>query len=135
MWHTYFYIEKMKRFYSEVGKKKWAFVFAYDIGDEDLEEIDSWMYSLGARRQDVRKSERIILDLNKGFTFSNDELKMSLVCVSDATSEDEWWNTVVHEIDHLQHSICLYYGIEHGSEDCAYLQGELMRLILKGLYK
>lgn len=125
----------MKKFYSEVGRNKWAFVFAYDIGEDDVDEIVSWLESLGASKRDIRKSKSIVLGENMGLTFSSEDLRMSLVCVSNATSEEEWWNTVVHEIDHLQHSICRYYDIEHGSEDCAYLQGELMRLVVSGLKK
>lgn len=123
----------MKRFYAEVGDNKWAFIFSYDIEDNDVNNITNWLRSLGANDNDIQRSQHIILGKNKGLTFSNDNLRMSVMCISNATSEEEWWNTVVHEIYHIQHTICSYYDIEPGQEECAYLQGELMRLIMQGI--
>jgi hypothetical protein len=57
---------------------------------------------------------------------------MSLVFIGEATSEDQWWDTIAHEIlDHVKWAICVYYGVEFGGEDSAWLTGYLMRLIVK----
>jgi hypothetical protein len=58
---------------------------------------------------------------------------MSVTVIANASSEEQWWNTVVHEIDHLQDAICRYYDVELGTEEAAYLQGYLMQGVMKGL--
>lgn len=58
---------------------------------------------------------------------------MSVMCISDATSLEQWWDTVSHETDHLQDAILQYYDVKPGTEDAAYLQGYIMRAIVKAL--
>lgn len=56
---------------------------------------------------------------------------MSVTVIANASSEEQWWNTAVHELDHLQDAVCRYYDVEPGTEEAAYLQGYLMYCILK----
>ena len=58
---------------------------------------------------------------------------MSVMCIGDATDEEQWWDTLSHEIDHLQDAVMQYYDVEPGTEDAAWLQGYIMRLIVKAL--
>lgn len=60
-------------------------------------------------------------------TYSNTELKTSLVCISDTTSDAQFLNTVVHESKHVQSHICSYYGIDEDSEEAAYLIGHIIQ--------
>lgn len=87
-----------------------------------------------ARRHDeIASIQNLLLGLNRGFTFSNSGLRMSVMCIGDATSKEQWWDTLSHEIDHLQHSVMEYYGVKPGTEDAAWLQGYIMRLIVRAL--
>lgn len=58
---------------------------------------------------------------------------MSVTAISNASSEEQWWNTCVHEIDHIQAAICKYYDVDLGTEEAAYLQGYLMLKVLSGI--
>lgn len=58
---------------------------------------------------------------------------MSVVCIGNATSLEQWWDTLSHEIDHLQDAIMQYYDVSSGTEEAAWLQGYIMRLIVKAL--
>lgn len=58
---------------------------------------------------------------------------MSVMCIGEATDDEQWWDTLDHEIDHLQGAILRYYGVEHDTEEAAYLQGYIMRGIVKAL--
>lgn len=73
------------------------------------------------------------MSTNCGFTFSNDELRMSVTAISNASSKEQWWDTCVHEIDHIQAAICKYYDVDLGTEEAAYLQGYLMLKVLRGI--
>lgn len=112
---------------------KWAFVFAYRIGEDDLAEIGEWLEALGAKPYEIVRAQGLLLGLNKGLTFSNSGLRMSVVCIGDATSKEQWWDTLSHEIDHLQHAVMEYYGVKPGTEDAAWLQGYIMRLVVKAM--
>ena len=58
---------------------------------------------------------------------------MSVMCIGKATDEPQWWDTLDHEIDHLQDVILRYYDVAHGTEDAAWLQGYIMRKIIQAL--
>lgn len=110
--------------------KKWAVILAYDVDVADLDELASWLDALGCSRKDREKAIRIALGVNSGFTYSNSDLRMSLVVVSDATDNSQWWDTLVHEVDHVQSAICDYYDVPLGSEAAAWTQGYIMRKII-----
>jgi len=112
---------------------KWAFVFAYSIGPDDLDEVGEWLKALGARPREIMQAKRLLMKLNKGLTLSYSGLRMSVMCIGDATSLEQWWDTLDHEIDHLQYTIMQYYDVEPGTEEAAYLQGYIMRGIVKAL--
>lgn len=112
---------------------KWAFIFAYNIGEDNLDEIGQWIEALGASRKEIKRTQRLLQTPNKGFTFSKESLRMSVVCIGNTTSLEQWWDTLSHEIDHLQDAVMQYYDVEAGTEDAAWLQGYIMRLIVKAL--
>lgn len=120
-----------KHYLDIVGK--WAFVFAYNIGKEDFDEVGEWIEALGASRKEIKRTQRLLQTPNKGFTFSKESLRMSVVCIGNATSLEQWWDTLSHEIDHLQDAVMQYYDVSPGTEDAAWLQGYIMRLIVKAL--
>lgn len=119
----------MKKHYIELDG--WAIILAYNIDMYDTYIISDWMESLGADDDDIRNACRTILKYNTGFTFSSSGLKMSLVCIGKVTSVDEWVNTLAHEIDHVQEEYCKYYGIDLGTEEAAYLQGDIAGAIVR----
>lgn len=124
----------MKKHYIDIVGK-WAFIFAYDIGERDLGEVGDWLEALGALKRDIRRAQHVLSGLNTGLTFSSDNLRMSVMCIGDATDAEQWWDTLDHEIDHLQYTIMLHYDVEPGTEEAAYLQGYIMRGIIRALVK
>ena len=60
-----------------------------------------------------------------GFTHTDFDKKKSIVGISLSTSEEQFFNTLVHEIKHVQSHICMYYNVEEDSEAAAYLIGFL----------
>ena len=49
---------------------KWAFVIAYSIGPDDLDEVGEWLKALGARPREIRQAKRLLTKTNKGLTLS-----------------------------------------------------------------
>ena len=122
----------MKKHYIEI-EDKWAFVFAYDIGWRDLDEVGDWLEALGSSKWEIREAQDLLMLWDKGFTKTKSRIKMSVMCIGRATDDAQWWDTLDHEIDHLQYDIMKYYGVESGTEKAAWLQGYIMRNIIQVL--
>ena len=72
-------------------------------------------------------------ELDTGFTHTDFVKKRSIVAISHSSSREQFFNTAIHELKHLQSHICQYYNIEEDSEDAAYLSGYLAQQIHKNL--
>ena len=62
-----------------------------------------------------------------GFTHTDFDKKRSIVGISLTTSKEQFFNTLVHEIKHVQSHICMYYNVEEDSEAAAYLIGYIVQ--------
>lgn len=122
----------MRKHYLDIDGK-WAVIFAYRINASDLDEISSWLEALGCDDEQTAEACHVIMQPNTGFTFSNTDLRMSVMCIGDATSDEQWWDTLVHEIKHVQSHVCSYYDVPEKGEEASYLIGYIMRLAIRAL--
>ena len=60
---------------------------------------------------------------NAGFTHTNYGKRLSIVGIGQATSKEQFINTIVHEAKHVQTHICNYYNVSEDGEQAAYLIG------------
>jgi len=78
-------------------------------------------------------------EINSGFTKTDLNKRLSIVCIGLADSKEEFLNTIVHEAKHVQSHICYYYSVPEDGEDAAYLIGYLIGRMSKAfvpiLYK
>ena len=122
--------------YIKIGKRKWNVLVYYNVNSSDFAEIEDSLIQLDCPKDDIDKAFRVLAkSKNTGFTFSNSDYKMSIVCISEATSAGQFVNTAVHEAKHVQSHICAYYDIEDDSEDAAYLIGYLVHKMYKMVAK
>ena len=121
----------MKSEYIDV-KGKWGIVVCYDLMRRDVREMRALMESVGVEDEEIDGYLRMLLyHKNKGLCISNMELAMSLVFIGEAESEDQWWDTLAHEIlDHAKIAILDFYHVPLRSEDSAWLTGFLMRKVV-----
>lgn len=122
----------MKSEYIDV-KGKWGIVVCYDLMRKDVREMRALMEAVGLGDEEIDGYLRLLLyHKNKGLCITNMELKMSLVFVGEAESEDQWWDTIAHEIlDHAKVAILDYYHVSLRGEDSAWLTGYLMRKVVQ----
>lgn len=122
----------MAKHYIELGDGSWGIVACYGVTARDTEEVASLLRALGCSEKNIYKSIRIITrKLNSAFTFSNTELKMSLVCIGETTSSDQLINSLVHEAKHVQSHVCEYYNVDEDSERASYLIGYIVQMMYK----
>ena len=122
----------MKAKYINV-KDRWGIVVCYDLMRRDVHEMRALMESVGMEDEDIDEALRTLLyHKNTGMCISQPALAMSLVFVGEATSEDQWWDTMAHEIlDHAKVAILDYYHVPLRGEDSAWLTGFLMRKVVQ----
>lgn len=118
----------MLRQHIQIGDNDWDVYVYYYPREPDFSELANVLFDLGCPQYDIRKSLDIVLNqYNTGMTFSNTVEKISMVCIGQAMSKEQFVNTVVHEAKHVQSHICGYYKVDEDGEQAAYLIGHLVQ--------
>lgn len=117
----------MQTAYIDVDNR-WGVIICYDFDDSDEEDMRAIMRSFGMKEKSVRRAMHILASYNTGMCVSRDDIRMSCIFIGAATSEDQFWDTLAHELlDHCQRAIIDYYGVDYVGEESAWLTGFLMR--------
>lgn len=124
----------MENKYIDVGKK-WGVVVNYDYDLMDYDEMWAIMRSFGLTSKNANKALKILSNYNTGMAITNDDLKMSTIFISKASTPSEWWNTAIHELKHVADAIISYYDVEWDSEDAAYLTGYMTKQLVESVYE
>lgn len=113
---------------------KWGIVIVYDYDvDYEANDLIAIMRSFGMTRRKASNAINILSSYNTGMSISNDDLRMSAIFISKATSNSEFWSTAIHEIKHTADAIITYYGVDWNGEDAAYLTGYLTKEMVEKL--
>lgn len=114
----------------------WKVVILYTPLRGDLGEVVKMLSRLNCPKKDVVKIKKIIKYniKNTGFTFSAIPRKESIIAICSATEPAQYFNTAIHEINHLQNDILKYYKINNDSEDAAQLIGYIAMKMFKILF-
>lgn len=120
--------------YIKIGKY-WRVLVLYNADFNDLPEIEDSLIQLDCSEEDIEDIAKVLQKRNIGFTYSNSDYKMSIVCISESTSAEEFVNTAAHEAKHVQSHMCEYYGIPEDSEEAAYIIGHIVSEMYKMVSK
>ena len=111
-----------------IGDRNWYVMAIYDINTRrDLEEVRKTLVASGCDRCKIDEAISVLQMWNTGFTFTNLEDHFTVVCISKATSPEQMYDTMQHELKHVVEHISEYYDVDPKSEESAYLQGEIGR--------
>lgn len=121
--------------YIKIGKY-WRILVLYNADFKDLPEIEDSLTQLDCTEEDIDViMNALYKKRNTGFTYSNTDYLMSVVCISETTSAEEFVNTAVHEAKHVQSHMCEYYDIPEDSEEAAYIIGHIVSEMYKMVSK
>ena len=109
---------------------RWGVIVCYNYDEEDKQDMWSIMRSFNMTSQSANRAINILSNYNTGMSVSNDDIRMSAIFISKATSPSEWWSTCLHEIRHAAQAIIEYYGADWGEDD-AYLTGFLTKQVVE----
>lgn len=118
----------MKQVYLKFPHDEWGVVCCFDFDvDEEYDVMYEQIQSFGMTQRNIEKALAILSNYNTGMCVSNKTLKMSAIYISKATSPEQFWDSVAHELAHCVVAIIDSYDVPYYSEDAAYLSGFLMR--------
>lgn len=109
---------------------RWGVIVCYNYDEEDKQDMWSIMRSFNMTSQSANRAINILSNYNTGMAVSNDDIRMSAIFISKATSPSEWWSTCLHELRHAAQAIIEYYGADWGEDD-AYLTGFLTKQVVE----
>ncbi len=79
------------------------------------------------RKYDRARENLRVGELNTGLTFSNGELRESVMVIAKTSSADEFAHSYDHEKGHLARHISLAYDIDPYGEELQYLSGDIAK--------
>ena len=100
-------------------QNKWQCYFFF--GNNDLSLLTDCLIDIDCSKQQINKAIKQLQSINSGFTYTNYKFKTSVIGISDANSKWQWFNTLVHELKHVQSHICYYYDVDESGEEASYL--------------
>lgn len=113
----------------------WTVIIFFELDQMNIDEVLELLHKVGCSNKDLAYIENLVSELNTGFTYSNSDKLLSVVGISKGSSGGEVLDTVMHELDHVQMTICNYYGIIKDSEAAAYLMGYIAKRVYTSLTK
>lgn len=113
-----------------LGDRDWYIMCAYDIRTKrDFSEVRRTLLAAGCEESKADEALWVLSMWNKGFTYTNFRDHLTIVCISKATSAEQLYDSVQHELKHVVEHLSEYYGVDSKGEEAAYLQGEVARLM------
>lgn len=113
-----------------IDKYDWHLTVLYKA-NQDLSAVADELWALRCPAKQAFQAIKVVTKINTGFCYTNDTFKATLICVAETDSDEEFVNTVVHEVKHMQSHICSYYGISEKGEEAAYLIGDTVEELYK----
>lgn len=111
-----------------VGDKEWYVMCAYLTGSEgELDKVYKSLLLSGCKENEAKKMVTELKKVDSGVTFSSFAKCFSYVCIGEASSKAEMYDTIQHELRHVVEHISEYYGINRRSERAAYMQGDIAK--------
>lgn len=123
----------METTYIDIDGNKWGIILITRFNLLDWDDMAAIMQAFGLPMVKVRYAIRVLSAPNTGLTISNPDLRMSVVFVSDTTSNGEFWNSIAHECKHVVDAVIDYYDEPCDGESAAYLQGHIFQKIVENL--
>jgi hypothetical protein len=71
--------------YIQLGDKGWNVLVYYGVHKEDFIEVEDALKQIGCSPSDIKRSLKVLTKKNTGFTFSNSDYTMSIVCVGPSS--------------------------------------------------
>ena len=105
----------------------WTIHAYYSVGHYYADEILDRLIDMGCQGKKLYRAYKNLKSgkVDTGLTYSNPRQRKTVMVVGYASSGAELFNSLVHEMRHVEEHITTADGIEPYGEDVAYLTGDL----------
>lgn len=107
----------------------WGIRYFILTGREDAGTVLRALSRKGCGSAFLERAGRLLRSgrMDTGLTYTNPDRRWSVIVVSRTTDVWEFFNTLAHEIDHVEKHVSAELGFSPYSEDASYLAGEIVR--------
>lgn len=111
----------------------WHVKFFLAVDGYYTEDIINELKDINCEKSNLKKAFSNLSSgqVNTGLTYSNSELRESIMVIGLASSGEQFMNSLVHESKHLEAHIGKALGLDPYSEDTAYLAGEIAQKLYR----
>ena len=111
----------------------WEVHVMYDVHSKDAMNVRRYLRGLGCSGIPLEDACNIVLECkpNKGITYSNVDIRKTVVVIGWATSKAEYMNSLSHEMLHVVQHISEQFLINMYGEEACYLLGGLVQACCK----
>lgn len=104
----------------------WFIKVFYIVDTVPIDYVLSELIGLGCSNEDLNDAEKVLNNTNNsGLTYTNNDIRQSIIVIGYTTCPAEFQNTLDHEKLHLALHIAKYINMDIFSEDFAYLFGNI----------
>lgn len=111
-----------------IGDRDWWLMAYLDVSSSrDIDKVYGALLASGCDDERAQDACMVLSQKNSGYTFTNYDEHSTIVVVSRATSAEQAFDSIVHELKHVSEHISEFYDLDPKEELAAYLQGEVGR--------
>ena len=116
-----------KRYNIDVKGENWQITIFFPLTCYHVKKIMQELSLIDCNKTDMRKAWRNLTSgkMNNGLTFSNYELRKSVIVFAMSESKEEYFNLVLHELHHLAVQIGVANNMDLEGEGVCYINGDV----------
>lgn len=106
---------------------RWDILVYYWARKKNAREILQTLQRFGASDETLLCASHNLngIMVNTGLTYTNDDMRTTVMVISRTSSPEEFWNTLDHEKGHAAQHIGAALNLDYTSEAQQYLAGEI----------
>lgn len=109
----------------------WCLRVYYNFNKDHIDELVWFMQINGFNEESIDKTYTFLNrdTVNNGVTVVNKNSRKAVIVITETTSCSEFFNTLIHELNHLSDFIADYYDINLSDESVSYMIGNIGMLL------
>lgn len=110
----------------------WIVYVFYAVQPADVDVVVNYLRNIVCPYTIMKEAAEHLLtgDKNSGLTYTNTRLQETVMVIGEATSPEEFFNSLTHESRHLEAHIAQTMNLDPYGEEICYVSGEIAEKLL-----